>query len=278
VLGLRCGGQMVALQVPDAVLDAVLAGLDPAAAGARGAAGLLLLEAALEPALATAERVLDALAIEDFLAPDPAPPWNLGLAFSLPGGSVAPGRAAIPPALHTRLMALWDGRAPIATPRAGLVVPVAVRVATTEITARDLRSLMPGDALVPDSTRLPHLVAVAAEYQAWLLVPGKGGAAATGARARAAALGLQEWTMEQAALPADAAGIDDIPIRVAFELGRVEMTVGELAGVGPGHVIPLAADPLRGPVDVMANGRRIGRGEIIEVNGVLAIRILSLSA
>lgn len=76
--------------------------------------------------------------------------------------------------------------------------------------------------------------------------------------------------------PVEDLPLDAIPIRLAFEIGRAEMSLAELGAIDEGHVFPLGRDPLSGPVDILANGRRIGQGELVEVGGTLAVRVLSL--
>lgn len=268
------------VQASPAVFDALLASLDPAAAGQRNDAGALLTEAALEPLLGSIERAIGPVSLTRLQADMPASdaqPWALGLGFALADATLHAGRIALPPAAEQLLLRLHAAQPIARRPVGHLVVGVAIRLGMAELTLTELRGLVPGDAIVPDRTVLPQLAVVAGETVAWRAACTVQGVVAAQPRGRAGDVGLQEWIMSQTAPPAEAATLDEIPIRLAFELGRVEMTVAELASVGPGHVVPLALDPRTGPVDVIANGRRIGRGEIIEVNGALAIRIVSLA-
>ena len=70
--------------------------------------------------------------------------------------------------------------------------------------------------------------------------------------------------------------LNDIPLQIAVELGRVPMTAEEVVGLKVGHVIDLnrsAGEPL----DLSVNGKVVARGELVEVDGNLGIRILSLA-
>ena len=69
--------------------------------------------------------------------------------------------------------------------------------------------------------------------------------------------------------------LDDLPVRLVFELGRVELSLGELQRLAPGALVPLAR-PLDEPLDIMANGRRLGRGALVQIGESLAVRIVSL--
>ncbi len=70
--------------------------------------------------------------------------------------------------------------------------------------------------------------------------------------------------------------VNDIPLQMTVELGRVTMTGEELVGLSTGHVFDL--NKLSGePLDLSVNGKVIGRGEVVEVDGNLGIRIVELS-
>lgn len=76
-----------------------------------------------------------------------------------------------------------------------------------------------------------------------------------------------------------AAGADlmnDIPLQISIELGRVATTAEEVVGLKVGHVFDLnrvAGEPL----DLSVNGKIIARGELVEIDGNLGVRILSLA-
>ena len=60
------------------------------------------------------------------------------------------------------------------------------------------------------------------------------------------------------------------------KLGRVELSLGELQRLAPGALVPLAR-PLDEPLDIMANGRRLGRGTLVQIGESLGVRIVSLA-
>ncbi|WIW50383.1 type III secretion system cytoplasmic ring protein SctQ (plasmid) [Bradyrhizobium sp. 62B] len=74
-------------------------------------------------------------------------------------------------------------------------------------------------------------------------------------------------------LPSEA-DIDSIEITLVFECGRWPIPLGMLRSVGEGHVFELGR-PVDRPVDIVANGRLIGQGDIVRVGDELAIRLLS---
>ena len=70
--------------------------------------------------------------------------------------------------------------------------------------------------------------------------------------------------------------LDDLPVRLVFELGRVELSLGELQRLAPGALVPLAR-AVDEPLDIMANGRRLGRGTLVQIGESLGVRIVSLA-
>ena len=78
------------------------------------------------------------------------------------------------------------------------------------------------------------------------------------------------------AFRADDAGADqllrELPVEIVCELGRVTLSGRELIELEPGAVIPIAR-PLAGPIDLTAGGRLIARGELVDVEGDLGVRL-----
>ncbi len=67
----------------------------------------------------------------------------------------------------------------------------------------------------------------------------------------------------------------DVKMPVSIELGRTEMQIGELLGLGPGSVVEL--NKLAGePVDLLVNNRVIARGEVVVVDENFGVRITQL--
>ncbi len=67
----------------------------------------------------------------------------------------------------------------------------------------------------------------------------------------------------------------DVPLVVAVELGRTERQIREILNLVPGSVLDL--DRLAGdPLDVMVNGRRIARAEVLVLDERFAIRITEI--
>jgi flagellar motor switch protein FliN/FliY len=75
--------------------------------------------------------------------------------------------------------------------------------------------------------------------------------------------------------PASAADFDlvlDVPVELTVEIGRTTMTIREALAIGPGSIVALDT-PTGEPVDLLVNGRRIARGEVVAVDEEYALRI-----
>jgi flagellar motor switch protein FliN/FliY len=64
----------------------------------------------------------------------------------------------------------------------------------------------------------------------------------------------------------------DIPVTMSIELGRTRLTIGEILQLGQGSVLEL--DKLAGEsLEVLVQGRIIGKGEVVVVNEKFGIRL-----
>jgi flagellar motor switch protein FliN len=64
----------------------------------------------------------------------------------------------------------------------------------------------------------------------------------------------------------------DVAVTLALEVGRARMSVRELLQLSPGAIVEL--DRLAGePLDVLVNGVRVARGEVVVVNEKFGIRL-----
>jgi type III secretion system YscQ/HrcQ family protein len=67
----------------------------------------------------------------------------------------------------------------------------------------------------------------------------------------------------------------DVPVTLTVELGRVNMTVTQLADLKPGDVVELNRHS-RAPVELTSSGRLVARGELILIDTDLGVRITHL--
>src|SRR5712671_10954 len=67
----------------------------------------------------------------------------------------------------------------------------------------------------------------------------------------------------------------DVNVSVALEVGRTKITVRELLQLTQGSILEL--DRLAGePLDVLVNGVRVARGEVVVVNDKFGIRLIEV--
>ncbi|MEI8366630.1 MAG: type III secretion system cytoplasmic ring protein SctQ, partial [Parachlamydiaceae bacterium] len=69
--------------------------------------------------------------------------------------------------------------------------------------------------------------------------------------------------------------VDEIPLSVVIEVGRIQMSVKKLLELQPGNMLDLDIHPESG-VDLVVNGKRIAKGELLRIGDVLGIRIMEL--
>ena len=71
------------------------------------------------------------------------------------------------------------------------------------------------------------------------------------------------------------AAISSLELRLAAELGRAPMRVRDLLALRPGSIVRLAR-PADEPLDLTIAGRRIGRGQLLVIDGALALRMVDV--
>ncbi len=69
-----------------------------------------------------------------------------------------------------------------------------------------------------------------------------------------------------------AAALADLPLEVRVDLGAVSMTARAWASFSKGDVLVLD-ERVGEPVSLRVRGRLIGRGELVEVDGSIGVRI-----
>ncbi len=67
----------------------------------------------------------------------------------------------------------------------------------------------------------------------------------------------------------------DVKVRITAELGRLQMTLGELMELGQGSVLELDRT-VSDPLDIVAQGVRIAGGEVVVIQDRYGIRITEI--
>jgi type III secretion system YscQ/HrcQ family protein len=67
----------------------------------------------------------------------------------------------------------------------------------------------------------------------------------------------------------------DVPVNVVAVIGKIPTNVGDLMKLKMGSVVSFNRPPSE-IVDIVANGRLIARGELVEVDGKLGVKVIKL--
>jgi type III secretion protein Q len=153
------------------------------------------------------------------------------------------------------LRALREG-SPAATTSSHLELELSLRSGAARLLPEELASLEPDDVVLLEPRPPNHLSAVA-----------PGGLCIAGTE-RDGALHVEEIRMPDTS--------SEYPIALEVELARVPVTLGDLAALEPGSVLPLPIDR-RGLVTLKLGDRTIARGQLVDVDGAVGVRIASLA-
>jgi len=91
-----------------------------------------------------------------------------------------------------------------------------------------------------------------------------------------AAPGAVEARVATGYVPRDMALPDDATFEVTVQLGTTRLSLRRLGELAIGQIVPLGR-PLTGPYEVHAAGRMVGRGELVDIDGELGVRIVSIA-
>ncbi len=69
--------------------------------------------------------------------------------------------------------------------------------------------------------------------------------------------------------------LGDIPMVCVVELGRVQLTADEVIRLRSGQLIELGRAPTD-PVDLVVNGKLVAKGELVEIEGSLGVKLIAL--
>ncbi len=87
-----------------------------------------------------------------------------------------------------------------------------------------------------------------------------------------------ETATEQSNIPLEGPQnfVNDMTVSLNIEIGRVEMNVQKITQIKTGQIIPLKKG-VRDPVELVVQDRIIGRGELMDIEGQLGVRIIELN-
>lgn len=155
---------------------------------------------------------------------------------------------------------------------------IGLRLGAVNISIGELKSLSPGDVVLLDHEEGTSILVVEDLFFAPVTVTG--GSTQIISRPTQLAGSKWEWTMNQVKQPQSADTLEDsdlegLPVTLVFEAGRAAMPLGEIKRLAPGSIVPLP-DRTDQTVDIVANGKRVGQGELVRIGEGLGVRILRI--
>lgn len=199
-------------------------------------------------------------------------------------GLIWPGRLHASTALLSLVARHWERQPAMNSEIEGIAFTLACRVAFTDLSSSAVRALGVGDAMLFDRVAVPGgaAVVVAEALHATATFDEEGYLHLNEPLKSRERYALGEFLMNEdddQDRPVQAvmeSAIDDLPVRLVFEVGRKDMTLDELRGLSVGSPVPLdrAASSI---VQIFANGRRIGAGEMVMIGDQLGVRITQLN-
>ncbi len=85
-----------------------------------------------------------------------------------------------------------------------------------------------------------------------------------------------EKMIQEKQQPGSPMKLEDIPLPVVIEVGRIQLSIKKLLELQPGNMLDLDIHP-DASVDMVVHGKRIARAELLKIGDSLGVRILELS-
>lgn len=259
--------------------------------GAIGSDAGLLMEAALEPWLDQVESMLGVsfrFTSLDQTAPKAEVVTTLNLQGKDASGSFVQMRQVVYLSVRAAqaVISALEPRHVSRTDLPGLALQLAWERDSIELDVASLRSLVPGDAieLRPDEGAGRIVVenqwaAPVIQTEAGLRL--KAGFAPIHTKGEyhqmSDATDIEAPITEPETAPSetpalDPVDLDEVEIRLSFHAGQTTMALRDLRALAPGAIIEMT-EPANAVVDIVANGRVVGAGEMIDVAGRRAVQI-----
>lgn len=102
------------------------------------------------------------------------------------------------------------------------------------------------------------------------LIVGTGGIGLFAAPGAVEARVTTEYVPREMALP------DNATLEVTVQLGTTRLSLRQLGELAIGQIVPLGR-PLAGPYEIRAAGRVVGQGELVDIDGELGVRIVTIA-
>lgn len=245
-----------------------------------------LLQAACAPLLAQLERLqrgpASITAIHTTQLPAPA---AFGMRWQLQPTDTSAAIAPLHGYLHTDSLGLMSvagvlSQRPIPATAPDLNLPLRLRatLGCTQLGSHEIADLALGDVLILTHSYLQG------QRQLWLAAGEHAGlhVQLSSDSDFSQLTVLQAWseTMPSHIEDVDASvhmavSLDNIPVKISFDLGEIELSLAQVSTLQPGQALTLQHAPA-GAVAIRANGALIGHGDLVEIDGQMGICISAL--
>lgn len=281
---LSAGSESASVLVPVSLLDEIIGNAGGSnCAQTRPQSVLLLLEHLLSEHLSKLESALDRAISFDAIrySAQSCPGSNLVLQCTSETGEHR--LEAVLGASAANTLARWAAgheTRPGAWP--GIPIEVAFRRGAARVSRRLLESARPGDVIVADAMcgKDRTTVVVGERLAAAGLIQNES-LKLLAPLARLSGTEEETWSMSESTPPflqdghANDSTLDDIVVKLMFEMGRKEISLGDLKTITPGYIFDLSRAP-SSSVDIFAGSHRIGQGEIVQIGDALGVRVTRL--
>ncbi|AGS25371.1 type III secretion system cytoplasmic ring protein SctQ [Rhizobium etli] len=278
----RVGDETIVLTMSRGLIEALISTVQSSIALPSEPSGSFVLELALEPLVAKleAQTQQNVQLIQLREATTPPPYIEFDVAFGLVKGQArlclfSPLDGGVPSVFHAlgKLLRRLPPQPREFPPE--LPVIVAAKIGSLCVSAALLRDISAGDALIPEVLPFRRNQIILSAGRLWAVAD-----VADDQLILRRPFNPQPCPLEYVHMMTEPewpqglsdTELDNVEITLIFECGRWSMPLGELRNAGEGHVFELGR-PIDGPIDIVANGRRIGRGDIVRIGDELGIRL-----
>lgn len=162
----------------------------------------------------------------------------------------------------------------------GVPVPVSLEAGRMRLSVRELSSLEPDDVLLPETYparegRFVLRLCATARPRAFACSLAEGGVTILSVLNPEEGPMSDENNTAAEALPSEGVDTGELEVTLTFELERRLMTVRDVETLAPGYTFAFGGDALA-PVTLYANGKSVGKGRLVDLNGTLGVQVISL--
>lgn len=147
-------------------------------------------------------------------------------------------------------------------------VPAAIEIASSELLASQLSSLEVSDIVLVDDSSTVHATSLklrlrSGDYFFAKLVP-------EGIVFNTGLIQMNENDYNN-----DTSSIEDIPVKLSFDLGEIELPFNQLKTITEGYTVPLDK-PLPKAVTIRSHNKVVGLGDLVDIDGKIGVRVSHL--